>query len=294
MNRYTISAYKHSSTLIKGLQNYSLNPNIEQMINAGSGAADPTFIGVGQSQPELTFDTTAIKTALAGCGGITGAPLSSDVFFFQKMEDGGTRAGALSHKKVTAALGMIIPVSIRAARAQRAIINYRVIMISADGTASPIVITDSQSLEVDQGVADEVYTMGAVNINGSELEQVDEWSIDFGIAPDINFGSGHVYPTAVGVMNRQPRITVTTFDVDAFDSWDIEGDAQGETDSTVELLDQLAGGVRGSSPITFAVDAGMVHFDSLGGNQGEKVGGQAIITPVWDGTADILAITGLS
>jgi len=294
MNSYVISAYKHSATLIKGIQDSRLNPNLEQMIVGGSGAPSPAFVGVGQIRPELNLVTTEIKTALANCGGITGAALSSDAFYFQKMLEAGLRAGTLAHIKVTAATGMIIPVSINAVQGRPATLNYLVIMTSADGSASPIVIAGSQSLEAGQDVTDEVYTMGPISINGTALEGLTSWTLNFGNVPWVNTADGHVYPTEVGIRGQAPTIIARSRDVEAFETWDIAGVAQSDTDSTIILHDQLAGGVRGSSPITFSVDAGMAHFQDLGAAHPQMVEGGVLITPVYDGTDAILAVTGLT
>jgi len=294
MNNYVISAFKHSTTLIKGIQDSRLNPNLEQMIVGGSGAPSPSLVGVSQIRPELAIVTTEIKNALANCGGITGAALSSDVFYFQKLLEGGLRAGTLAHIKVTAATGMIIPVSINAVQGQPATLNYLVVMTSADGSASPIAILGSQSLETGQDVTDEVYTMGPIEINGTALEGITSWTLNFGNVPWVNIADGHVYPTEVGIRGQGPTIIARSRDVEAFQTWDIAGLAQNDTDSTIILHDQLAGGVRGSSPITFSVDAGMAHFQDLGAAHPNTIEGGVLITPVNDGTNDILAVTGLT
>ena len=209
--------------------------------------------------------------------------------------DGGLRGGAATHIKITAATGIIIPTQVRAAQAAEATIGYRALPTSADGVASPIAILADQSLEAGQGVVSEIYTLGPVSINGTELEGVDDITIDFGITvTDKKSGSGAVYPTFIGIMSRQPSFTVRTFDLDAFATWGLDGVAQGETDSTVQLLDQLAGGVRGTSPITFTIDAGMIHCESIDGTHGQQSSGSVRITPVWDGVADIIVISGLT
>ena len=293
-SRYTLSAYKHSSTLITGIQSLGLNPNLEQIISRGSGAVDPTFASVGKIQPEIVFDTTAIKTALAAIG-IDGAALSSDVFFFQKLAAGGTREGALKNPKITAATGMIIPVTIKAAAPPaEAVLSMRAVPTSADGAASPLAILADQSLEADQDQVAEVYVLGEVEVNGTELEGVDDLTIDFGIDLLIDYGSGHIYPTFVGIRKRDPIITARTWDLDAFMSWDIAGVVQGESDSTVKLQDQTEGGVRGSSPITFTIDAGMAHFESLNADDPELFRGSAKLTPTSDGTDAIIVISGLT
>lgn len=293
MNNYTIAAFKHGATLIKGLQSFGFNAQMEQLISSGSGAVDPTFASIGQLKPEITFETTAIKTALANIGGISGAALSSDVFFFQKMAEGGLRAGALAHIKGTMATGIIVPTQVKAGQGKEATLGYKVTPTSADGDASPIALTASQSLEAAQDQVSEIYTLGPVSINGAALEGVDDVTLDFGIELWTPTHDGNVYLVAVGIMKRAPKITIKTFDLDKFQSWGIEGAVQGASDSTIQLLDQTEGGARGSSPITFTVDAGMVHFESTDGSHGQQASGSAIITPTSDGVADIIALSGI-
>jgi len=293
MNQYTLSAVKNDATLIKGIQNHSINPGLQQLISSGSGAVDPSFVSSGQIQPELTFDTTAIKTALGNLGGISGEALANYTFFFQKMLTDGKRGGALSHIKAVAAAGIIVPTRITAAQGGEATIGYRVVPRSADGSAAPLAFTGSQSLIEGQDKVDEVYTMGPVEINGAALDGVADWSLDFGINLEIITESGHVYPTFTGIQTRAPSFTIRTFDVEKFQGWGLGGAAQNETDSTVKLLDQVEGNARGTSPITFSIDAGMAHFEPIDGPHGQRLGGSVRITPVYDGVSDILVVSGL-
>jgi len=293
-DNYTISAFKHSSSLIKGISTSNITPGVQLMIARGSGAVDPSFVGVGQISAEIGFETSAIKTALAGIGGISGAAISNDTFFLHKMVSDGLRGGTSAHIKAVIASGLIVPTRIRAAQGQQAVLGYRAIPRSADGTTSPIAFTAAQSLETGQDAITEIYTMGPVTINATQLEGVSLWELDFGIDVWINIIDGNIYPTGVGVTRRNPIITVTSFDVGKFSTWDLKGIAQGETDSTIVLHDQAAGGVRGSSPITFTMDAGMAHFSSIPGTDGEPIAGQVIITPVYDGTNAILAVSGIT
>lgn len=294
MDHYVISAYKHASTLIKGVQSLGLNPGLAQILSSGSGAVDPTFVSIGEIRPEIPFDTTAIKTALANIGGIDGAALNSDIFFFQQMAAGGKLGGALKHTKVTAASGIIVPTQVNARQGGEATIGYRAVPISADGSASPLAVAADQSLEANQDLVSEVYTLGPVEINGSALDGVESFTLDFGINLEIVTMNGHVYPTFVAIQSRAPFFTIQTFDVDTFETWLLDGIAQNDTDSTIQLLDQQAGGARGSTPIVFTIDAGMAHFENLTGRHGERVGGQVKVTPVWDGTNNIIAVSGIS
>jgi hypothetical protein len=292
-NIYVISAYKHG-TLIKGVQNLGLDPKLQQILSSGSGAVDSSFVSVGQIGPEITFDATAIKTALKNIGGITGAALSSDTFYFQKMAAGSTRGGASTNIKVVAASGIIIPTQLRSPQGREATIGYRAVPVSSNGTSSPIAMTTGQSLETGQDQVSEIYTLGPVTINGIALPGVEDITLDFGINLEIITADGGVYPIFAGIMSRVPFLTVRTLDVDTFESWDLDGVAQGQTASTIVLQDQTQGGIRGSAPITFTVNAGMAHFEDIRGAHGQRIGGSVRIAPTADGTHDIIAITGIN
>lgn len=295
MDHLTISAIMHKTKLLTGIQSIGITPNLQQMILAAGGSPHPSFVGIGQISPEITFGCHAIKTCLANLGGKDGIAIDTNLdLWFQSLIAGGLRAGTLSHTKVTAALGMIIPVSITASQGQPAVINYRVVVVSADGSTAPLSFTASQSLEAGQDINAEVYTLGAVTLNGTALDGVDNWTLDFGNEVWINHANGLIYPIEVGIINQAPSFSVGTADAGKFATWELVGLAQDDTDSTVALQDQAAGGVRGSAPITFAIDDGMAVFDNLSGTQGSRYAGSVTIRPVYDGTAAIIAITGLT
>jgi len=295
MNIYTLGAYLHSTaTLIKGVQDSSLSAGMQQIIMAASGAVSPSFAGVGRLQPQVSFTSTAIKTILAALD-YDGAAMAADKMFLQQMLADGTRSGASLHICVTMANGLLIPVTLTAPSLPApATISCLATPRSADGSASPIALSATTSLEALQDFDTECYVLGAVTLNGSELEGVDTWTLNFGVTPDIVWGSGHVYPTFTGVISITPSFTISTFDIAKFVAWTEIGTPQGDTDSTVELQDQAESGVRGSSPITFTIDAGMAHFNTVGAGQGNRAVGQVTITPIADGVANIIAITGIT
>ena len=295
MNIYTIAAVKSDTTVITGINDQQFSPELEQIILAGSGQVDPGFVAVGRLRPSLAFTTTAIKVALAGLGGIAGKVIASDFYFwFQKIAEGGLRAGALSHVMATVVKGLIIPQTLNMPDGQAATISYLVIMISADGSAAPVAFAGSQSLDAGQAGAVAGWILGATSINGTDLDAVDNVAINFGLTPVIEGGSGLVYPTFVGIQSRKPSITISCKDVDAFVTWDLDGVIQSETDSTIQLDDLAEGGMRGSSPIIFGIDEGMIHTTQVGASSPQSAVNAVTITPTDDGTADIIAISGLS
>lgn len=294
MDLYTISAVKDSTNLIKGIKSSNIPPGVTQLISRGSGAVDNTFISIGEIRPEFNFTTSAVKTALNSLGGIEGKAISNLTWFLQKYLADGKRAGDLSHIKIVGANGLIVPTAIRAVQSQEAVIDYRAIFRSADGTTSPLAFTADQSLEAGQDSVSEIYTLGPVSLNGIPQGGIVDFTINFGWDIFVNIVDGKVYPTEIVINTRSFFITITTRDVSKFSTWGLAGQAQGVTDSTLQLLDQTEAGVRGTSPITFSIDAGSMMFTAIPGPDGTPIAATLTLTPTYDGVADPIVISGLT
>ncbi len=296
MKVFTLAAVKKVATVISGMESQNTSLNLEQVLASGSGAVENSFVTIAEIRPELTFSSTEVKAALNAFGGINGLALAgTEEFYFQKRKSGGIRDTAGHVKATAAAAGIIIPVSLKVNHKGKATIDYRVVFASVDGAAAPLAIVTSTTLPTGQDVISDLYTLGPVSINGVALNGVQSVNIDFGIDLTIMGGDGNVYPTFVGITKRQPKISISTTEVDQlFDSnLGLTGAVQGITDSTIALTDYVEGGGRGAAPITFAVDEGMIHLDNASANDGSTGEASVIITPTWDGTADVIAITGL-
>lgn len=295
MEVYTIGSIKHDTTVIKGIENSSYNNQLSQLLLAGSGHVDASFVGVDKIAPQMNFTTSAIKTALAALGGINGIAIAASnyLFFLQKTVTGALRAGVTSHIKGTAVAGIVIPDTLRLPDTGHATMAYRVIFISADGSTAPVAFVINASLDAGDGGADEAYKLGAVSINGSPLAGVNEVTINFGLSEWLTGGSGLVYPIHVAISSRRPSIEMKSYDIATAVGWGIAGAAQGASDSTIQIDDVTEGSIRGSSPITFTLDEGMVRFSTIDGQENERASASVIYTPTHDGTAAIMAISGL-
>ena len=209
-----------------------------------------------------------------------------------KQLSGGLRATGLVHFLATVVGGYLFPVRVSVRKKAPATISYRGILLSADGSAAPVAISAAAAL-TGEGDATEVYTLGPVSLNGAALDNVEGFDIDFGITPEITTPNGLVYPTDCSIMKIDPKISIDTSDIDAAGVLGIAGAAQGLTDSTLQLVDVTEGGARGIAPITFTIDEGRIHFEEIGASHGQKAAGRIIITPTWDGVAEVIAITGI-
>lgn len=295
---YTISSVKTGSTVINQIESSSYNHNLAQILLTGSGNLSPGFVAFAGAVPELTFSTTAIKASLnafvTASNPMDGIAISASSFLFylQQVKHTGTRYGATSHIKATAVAGMVIPVSLDIPHQGPAMLNYRAVFTSADGSAAPLAFAGSQDLDASIAAAAEAYVLGGVSLNGSTLDGVSNVSFNFGNQVIVDGGTGLTYPTFVGIMSRRPSVSISTNDLDDFVSWGIFGQAQDAADSVITLTGLDNGGtLDGADQITLTIDAGVMNYDGFTGSDGSKAGGTVTITPTYDGTNEIVVFS---
>jgi len=299
---HTLYGVKVESTYIDQITNFTVSPNVNEWILAADGQVDPTFVAVGEARPVIGFTTTACKTAL-GTAGIAGKSFvianGGLLAYFQKVAEGSTRSapGSSNHIKLTADDGILLPRRMSATQGQVAEIEYEAVISSSDDN-TPIATAASQAL--DPAVAPtvgEAYTVGAVSLNGNTVNGVQSITVDFGLTEYVLAGDGSAWPTFVAINERRPSITVTTHDLDLITTGlatGLDGVAQETTDSTIAFAEVTEGSaVRGGASIIFTIDEGRIRYSAIGGRHGEPQVGTLTITPTFDGTAAIMAISGV-
>lgn len=288
-------------TLLDQLSDFSVDPNINELLVAADGHVDAKYVAVGSQQPNITFTSSAIakvlaKVGIAGfdfsgaaAGAYDGAGLEA---WFQKIVEHGTRGGASSHIKMTAAKGLIVPRTLTAPHEPPATISLEAIP-SWDGTNDPIVLATGQSLGGSPDVTEQ-FCAGPVSINGTTYEGVQSIDIDFGITLTIRGGSGNVWPEFVGIQFRRPSIVIRTLDVTSLSTFGLLGTAQGATDSIIYLRKVAEGAGRVADAteehISFTIDEGRIWCGPATATQDAEAEGEIRITPVYDGTNDVLVI----
>ncbi len=277
------------STLFDQVTDFGIDPRLQEAILGSDGGVYPTYAGLNSQAPAISFTLTGIAAALAKAG-LTGFKVeagSTAVCYFQKGAAGGTRAGATSHFKQTVGNGIIVPRQINAGQDAPATISYELIPISTDGAATPIAFATGQSLAGSPSVS-EIFYCGKVMINNTQLEGIQNITVDFGIQLEVIAADGHVFPTYVGIRLIQPSITIRTLDVLALNTFGISGVAQGASDSIVYLRKGLSGGARTADAtaehISFTIDEGRISVTNVGGSHGPPSMSDVRISPVYDGT----------
>ncbi len=297
MNRFTLHAVSVAGTLIKGIVDQRVDPGIVARAMAADGMADPTYAAIETQDPTISFTTHALKTALDAIG-ISGLAISATpvILYFQKLGDLGIRADGATHFKLTIARGLLVPRTLQARRGGApATIEYALTPVW-NGTVDPIVAAVSQALAGTPGL-DQAYTVGPVRINSASdaLDNTQEITVDFGIQVSVGRKDGEVFPRDAAIMSRRPTIRVTSLDAEILSTFGPSGAKQGATDSEVWLqkIDRLGTRVAAATAehIKIAVDDGIIAPLPVGSAQDGEAEGGVLITPVYDGTAAILAIS---
>ncbi len=274
-----------------GIIAQSLNPNLQEIVEASDGQVDPTFTAVMSGAPAFGVTTVAVATALAAFG-INGTQAITLAAYLQKIAAYGTRSAGATHMKIAIANALMVPRQLTAAQGQRATLALEAFPVSSDGETAPVEFTDSQVLPAGGGVA-QAFTLGPVSINGAALD-AESVTVDPGLDARTEGSEGDVWTKLAYVMNRRPTIRIRTPHRLAISDFGLAGAAQGASDSLVYLRKLAANGTRVAENVAehikIAVDDGRISCQSVTGSQGEILGSDVVITPVYDGTAAILAI----
>jgi hypothetical protein len=287
---------------LAGIEQVSIDPGCKDISQYAAGQPDPSFVGTMENQPMVTATCTDLAIALGN--GITpdGLPISStssitsiDVFS-TLMAEAGLRAGSGAHFKTTISKGIVIPKSIKCTQGQRATMDIECHGIY-DGTNQPFIYTDSVSIVTPE--ITELFTIGKVMINGTELSGVTSISVDFGIQLQIESATGQPYPTFVGIKTRAPRIDVTTKTLPSLNTFGLAGTAQGSSSTCVYFQKMANNGTRVAAAtaqhikLSLSSTQGLIYCKAFGGSNNASHEGIVSIVPN-TGTSTILTISSAS
>lgn len=290
---YTMSGILVNTTVLGQVSSWSCNNNVEVLADVTSGYVDPTFSYVPTIKPELTFETASIKETLDVCG-ISGYPIDSGnagvTFYLQKLIAGGTRSVTTDNHLLKITNGILIPDTLSASNTERAKITMKAHAIT-DGTVFPIVKTTGSlhAFPTDN----EGWEVGPLKINGTIIQSIETIDVNFGITTYIHTGEDGL-SDFVCIDTRLPEITITSNDSDAIYSVisDLMAVEQSVSDSVVYLRKLLGGAARvpdiTAEHISFTIDAGTISVESIEGGMPNAL--SIKITPIWDGTAAIMAV----
>jgi len=186
------------------------------------------FLASGDAMARgTTRDVKTLLDALGTLKGITGLLIDAGddgdgvILYFQNASQGGTRVAAATetHYKTTIANGYMVPRNISVQHQGVASMSFDIHAVSSNGVLAPITWAETSALPASVYPSlDNVYGMGKVDLNGTELDGKLNVSIDFGIPVSRLAADGNVFSTVIygaGSGRIQPSITVTSRSIDA-------------------------------------------------------------------------------
>lgn len=206
----------------------TVNPKPTVIYNSGSGQFSPSFAGVSEVDPEVTFDTTEISRFLTAVPVLTGLAINTGLtytgaeIYYEGKADMGGRVGALLSLKHAAVKSMLVGRTITVEQRGEARLSATLMALSADGTTIPLTTVDLVTAP-NPIYATEKFTLGPVVINGTTINSVVGVTIDFGLEIVASGESGESFPKFCTINKLEPKITIRTTDLSLISAFPFTG-----------------------------------------------------------------------
>ena len=210
----------------------SADAQLVSEVMRSSGDKYPTFVYLKRgepiaefSSPDLKeyFDAVGVEELLVDSGGAG----DGIILYFQKHAQGSMRTapGTEEHMSLTIGDGVVFANTLTMESGEDAVVSCKIIATSSDGITMPFVSNEAVALP--SGIypqVDNLFTLGKVDLNGTELQGKSRATINFGPqpVPGVNVDSD-IYPTYVTMHTFMPRITVVTHHIDILSALTEEG-----------------------------------------------------------------------
>ena len=307
-NVHVLYAVVTPAGIIDQISDFSLDPGIERILQAGDGKVDAEFVATISQAPVINFTTSALKKGLDISGFDAYQITSATDFYFRKVQSGGTRATGSNHIKVTVSDGMLIPRQLQGQQGSVATLSYDVLPISSDGKQAPLTIATSQALG---GTPDETekYTVGPASVNGTLVDGVQSTTVDMAIDEMLLSGDGSAFNTFAAIQERRPEVSVSVLDAAVLDTFTTTETVNSSGPVTTDHLGQIAisstakvsfwqvesGGVRkdptASSHIVVTLNEGRVDVDQQAASNNDPFSPDLMMIGTDDGTNDPITIS---
>jgi len=266
-----------------------------------AGQVDPSFAAIFTIAPKMTATITDIKTAIDGgifLNGLAfetgGSAITTCDIYFVQTDASGTRKSGSNHSRTRFAKGLVVPRRIMARQGEPAKMDIEIWPVY-DGT-NEIAVPDNAVALPHTPVIDEAWTLGPVSFNGTAVDGLQEWTLDFGIEVEAMYSDGLEKPSRVHISQRAPTLDIPNKDLAQYATFTLDGTVQTATDSVFYLRKM----VRASSTlanataehIKFTVDDGLFVPMSRGGPNNRSHDQRTVYSVLYDGTnAPIIANT---
>lgn len=209
MSRFRAHAMRINTTWIGGIlsTNAENQPNIQSDPTAGSPY--PMFVSINSIKSMFTFRTFNVAAALGQIGPL-GLALGSGVtceLWEILIDANGQIAAGTVHRRLSFGAGRIVPRRLTARAQEDAELEFQAMGLSANGTDSPLIITESQAAPAALDLAR--HTLADANLANIAAGCITELDIDFGIQIEGRACTGQIFDTRLQQPSIVPKINVT-------------------------------------------------------------------------------------
>jgi hypothetical protein len=267
---HAMTAQSAAALYIDGVRGLSLNPGLRTVVEAGDGEVYGSFGSLVAGAPVARISSVDVKAVLDAVG-LAGMLVDSDgthpgvELYQRRMAQGGTRASGSVHHKTTIANGLAVVRRISAQHQEAATVDVEV-YARKDGSTAPLAFDEAAALPSHNAGPDAIWTVGPVDLNGTDIEGIESVDIDLGVDVLSEGKDSDVYPTFCSIRAIRPTIRLRTRHVDLTTTLTEDGAYYAASQVIVYLRKRAEGG-------TFVADGTAEHISlTLGKCRVEVVG----------------------
>ena len=278
MSVHNLYAVQADATLIGGITSFGKTFDSTMRGEALDGAVHPKRQSLVSQEPKATWTTKHIKTAIDKLPfpATSIATLSAGLnMFAQKRLDGGGRASGASHRRYQMLKGIVAPGTLSVAHREDATLSYQAVA-AWDGNNDPLIESDSVALPSGL-VDDERYTLGPVNLAGTDYKELKGWEVDFGVTIVAESSDSDIWPTQVTIGQTASIVTLRGIDIEWLKAANIprKGRAVAHANSSMYLRRYKASGdfeADATAKHIKLTPAGMAVIDEPFTADGDEIG----------------------
>lgn len=216
-SQFPASFTKSGPTVVsfQQLASSQLQLNQSQSDLIPGGAVDVSISGLSSADPQLAMSTKDLLTFFTHCSPSGILPFTSGVVRNQKRDEAGTFLTGTDHELYNIAKGVLCPKTLSASQqdVQGAMLDFAAIILY-DGTNIPVTRSTAQSLAAAPVPAYvSRYYMSDVFVGGTQINNLESTTIDFGVNYVAKGFNGSTYPTEGAIITRTPKLSFTGTDL---------------------------------------------------------------------------------
>lgn len=206
-----------------GIREESVDLGLNPSWGGGSGDAYATMISLLGARPSLAISTTDLKTFIDKVGLYYATVTAGAVFtsYWTKTSDGGANDAGSVHEKRVINKGLLAVSQIEADDEDIARLGFGV-FATYDGTNDPIALSANSALGAAGNVTTR-FTLGPVELMGTQLEGVQGVTITPGVTVDARRADGFKWPRHSSCRVSGTMIEIRTLDAAAQRTFGIDG-----------------------------------------------------------------------